>query len=136
MKYLVIILLFGLFACNSENNDDSDSLDNSQDTEQLIIEEGNSYTEYYPGKKQVKIEGNFDDETKRHGIWKFYSEQGVTISITDYNHGLRTGVSMVYFSNGKLNYKGEYTDDKPSGIWKMYDEKTGALTSEKNYDEE
>ena len=134
MKYLVFILLFGLFACNSENQEDSVSAEKVE--EQLIVEEGNSYKEFYPGKKQLKIVGEFDNDKKRHGVWKFFTEQGVTISITDYDHGKRSGVSMVYFANGKLNYKGEYADDKPVGIWKMYDEKTGALKTEKNYDEE
>ena len=133
MKYLVFILLFGLFACNSENYKSTDSIET--EVEELIVNDGNSFKEYYPGKKQLKMDGNFDDDKKRHGIWRFYSEDGVTISITDYQHGIRSGVSMVYFANGKLNYKGEYLEDKPVGIWKMYDEKTGALKSEKNYDE-
>lgn len=136
MKYLVVILLFGLFACNSENSDDSELIENTQEVEQLIVEEGNSFKEYYPGKKQLKMEGVFDSDKKRHGIWKFYTEEGVAISITEFQHGLRSGLSMVYFPTGKLNYKGEYRDDKPIGTWQIYDAKTGKLKSEKNYDEQ
>lgn len=132
MKYLVIILVFGLFACNSESVETTESVD---EVEQLIEDDGKSFKEYYPGKKQVKMEGDFDADKNRHGIWRFYTEQGVTISITEYSHGLRNGVSMVYFANGRLNYQGEYLNDKPVGIWKIYDEKTGKLKSEKNYDE-
>lgn len=133
MKYLVFILLFGLFACNSETEETVNTVE--PEIEELIVNEGNSFKEYYPGKKQLKMEGVFDEDKKRHGIWKFYTEEGVTISITEFQHGLRSGLSMVYFPTGKLSYKGEYLDDKPTGIWQIYDAKTGKIKSEKNYDE-
>ncbi len=134
MKYLAFILLFGLIACNSNN--EIEAIPAETAPEELVVTDGNSFKEYYPGKKQLKMEGSFDDDKNRHGIWKFYAENGVLISITEYQKGIRSGLSMVYFANGKLNYKGEYENDKPVGIWKMYDEKTGKLTTEKNYDQQ
>ena len=132
MKYLVFILSLTLFACSSE---EKEKVKTGIETEEDLVErDGNFFKEYYPGKKQLKMEGQFDENEQRHGFWKYYSEGGITISITEYSHGVRSGVSLVYFANGKLNYEGQYKNDKPVGVWKTYDEKTGKLKSEKNYD--
>lgn len=132
MKYLVFILSLTLFACSSE---EKEKVKTAIETEEDLVErDGNFFKEYYPGKKQLKMEGQFDENEQRHGFWKYYSEGGITISITEYSHGVRSGVSLVYFANGKLNYEGQYKNDKPVGVWKTYDEKTGKLKSKKNYD--
>lgn len=133
IKYIVAIALLGLFACSSEEKKETEESLKTEKPEDLIVRDGNHFTEFYPGKKVVKMEGYFDDEEQRHGIWKWHTESGITISITEYVHGKRNGLSLVYFANGRLNYRGDYKDDKPVGIWKTYSEKTGKLVTEKDY---
>jgi len=133
IKYSVAILLLAVVSCSSETKKETKEPSKIENREDLIVREGNHYTEYYPGKKVVKMEGSFDENNQRHGIWKWHTESGVTVSITEYMHGKRNGLSLVYFANGRLNYKGEYRDDKPIGIWKTYNEKTGKLSAEKDY---
>jgi len=135
MKHLSFFLFFLLVACGTETEGENFSK-KIESPEDLIVRKGNRFTEFYPGKKKVKMEGNFDDAEQRHGIWKYYTEAGITISIAEYNHGKKNGISMVYFANGSLNYEGQYDNDKAVGVWKMYDEKTGKLTSETNHDSE
>lgn len=130
MKYLSFFLIFLLVACGSEEENTKPKVESPED---LIVRNGNHFTEYYPGKKKVKMEGNFDDNEQRHGIWKYHTDAGITVSISEYDHGKRNGISMVYFANGSLNYEGQYENDKPVGLWKFYDEKTGKVKNEIDY---
>ncbi len=99
--------------------------------ENLVEMKDGMYIEWYPGKKQVKFKGPQDENKKRHGIWKFYSETGNELSYTVYEHGLKTGHTIVKYPNGTIHYTGEYRDDKAVGVWKIYDP-NGKLKSEVN----
>ncbi len=99
--------------------------------ENLVEMKDGMYIEWYPGKKQVKFKGPQDENKKRHGIWKFYSETGNELSYTIYEHGLKTGHTIVKYPNGTIHYTGEYRDDKAVGVWKIYDP-NGKLKSEVN----
>jgi antitoxin component YwqK of YwqJK toxin-antitoxin module len=99
--------------------------------ENLVEMKDGMYIEWYPGKKQVKFKGPQDENKKRHGIWKFYSETGNELSYTVYEHGLKTGHTIVKYPNGTIHYTGEYRDDKAVGVWKIYDP-NGKLKSKVN----
>ena len=92
----------------------------------------NIFTEYYPGKKAIKFRGEQDEEGRRNGVWLYYSENGEELSMTNYEHGIKEGHTMVKYPNGAIHYTGEYTNDQPSGVWKTYDA-MGKLTSTKDY---
>lgn len=134
MKYLLFFgLLFGLIACT----DDSDETVTSQKSAaeqkaELVSIENGTFTEYYPGKKQIKFQGPQDKEGRRHGIWYYYSQNGLQLSMTEYRHGLKNGISIVKYDNGVLHYTGEYQNDKKVGVWKTYNE-SGKLVDEKDY---
>ena len=99
----------------------------------LVAEEDNGrYIEWYPGHKQIKISGRNDKDGNRTGIWKYFSEQGVELSITVYNAGAKDGHTVVKYPNGAVHYSGEYLDDEAIGEWKFYNEE-GQLTETKNY---
>lgn len=139
-NFLVIALIALLVSC-SETEEKDKKLEEPQETESPIeIEEDlieikdNIFTEYYPGKKTIKIRGEQDKNGFRHGIWLFYSEQGVELSMTNYEHGIKEGHSIVKYSNGSIHYTGKYHNDKPVGIWKTYDI-SGKLVSTKDYDQ-
>jgi antitoxin component YwqK of YwqJK toxin-antitoxin module len=101
--------------------------------EDLVEIKDNIYTEFYPGKKAIKFRGEQDEKGLRNGVWLFYSEKGEELSMTNYEHGIKEGHSMVKYPNGAIHYIGEYKNDKPVGIWKTYDA-TGKLSSTKDYD--
>lgn len=129
MKQIVIFTLMALIvACSSEEKKVKKDL-----KEEILVEVVDGmYTEWYPGKKQIKYRGGQDDVQRRHGVWTFFSENGNELSVTMYDHGLREGFTVVKYPNGALHYRGEYRKDKTVGLWTTYDEK-GKLISEKDF---
>ena len=90
------------------------------------------FTEWYPGKKQIKFQGGQDELGNRDGKWTFYAENGTELSFTLYDHGKKEGFSLVKYPNGRIHYRGEYQNDEMIGLWSTYDEK-GNLITEKEY---
>lgn len=132
MKYLIFTLcLMGLMACQSEET--KTDVPAQEEAESLITIDGDLFIEYYPGKEQIKMTGRMDEEGERHGVWKYFTEQGRELSVTDYIHGKKNGFSVVYFPNGMPHYRGEYKNDKPVGLWTIYDEQTGKVKTEQEY---
>lgn len=101
-------------------------------SENLIEVKHGVYSEWYPGKKQLKFHGSVDKKGNRDGKWVFYAENGNEQSITVYNKGIREGFSLVKYPNGAMHYRGEYRNDKMVGVWTTYDEK-GKVINEKDY---
>jgi antitoxin component YwqK of YwqJK toxin-antitoxin module len=129
-KILLTFLLICLtVACGEEEKSEKEVAPVKE--ENLVEMKNGMYIEWYPGKKQIKFKGPQDLNKKRHGIWKFYSETGNELSYTVYEHGLKTGYTIVKYPNGSIHYTGEYKDDKAVGIWKIYDP-NGKLKSEVN----
>jgi antitoxin component YwqK of YwqJK toxin-antitoxin module len=105
------------------------------ETKDDLIEVKNGiYTEYHPGtdQKGVKFRGPQDEDKERHGIWYYYNTSGVQVSMTEYNHGIKNGVTMVKYDTGVIRYTGEYKENEQIGIWKTYDS-TGVLLHEKDF---
>ena len=141
-------LLIGFTSCKSEDTvetKDTDQVETTQvatenseniknERKELIEVQENIFREYYPGKRKVKFEGPQDAEGKRHGKWQYYSEDGVELSMTMYDHGDKHGFSIVKYPNGNLHYHGEYRHNELVGVWKTYSIE-GELTNEINYDE-
>ena len=121
------MLAFTIVACTSEN-----TVKKTVTSEQLIEVKNGVYSEWYPGKKQLKFHGAVDKKGNRNGKWVFYSEQGTELSIMIYTVGKRDGFSIVKYPNGALHYRGEYRNDEMVGVWTTYDEK-GKIISEKDY---
>ena len=99
--------------------------------ENLIETVEGVYSEYYPGKKQVKITGPVDDKNQRNGRWELYNENGRQMGFTMYVHGKKHGHSFSSYPNGMPQYHGEFWQDSCIGVWKSYDLK-GKVT-EKDY---
>lgn len=92
------------------------------------------HVEYFPGTKKLKIEGPKDENNERHGMWKSYNPAGVLVSMTEFKHGKKNGITLVNYDSGKTRYTGEHINDVKSGIWKFYNP-DGTLAQEKNYNE-
>jgi antitoxin component YwqK of YwqJK toxin-antitoxin module len=130
----IIILLLSLFIFNAcadkkTKSNKSTTKNLTSKTENLVEIKNGMYTEWYPGKKSIKFKGPQDNNKKRHGIWRFFSENGTELSSTIYIHGKKNGHTVVKYPNGTIHYTGEYLDDKPVGIWRIYDI-NGKLTAE------
>jgi antitoxin component YwqK of YwqJK toxin-antitoxin module len=130
MKYLLFIFI-GLLVCTSCSTEETETIV-KQEEEQLVEIKDNIYTEWYPGKKQIKYRGGQDDKNQRHGKWSFYSETGLELSVTMYQYGKKEGFTVVKYPNGALHYRGEYLNDEMVGVWTTYDEK-GVVANEKDY---
>lgn len=129
----ILVLLLLISASCGQNEAPQRPEQPKQEFRPLIVEEENGkYTEWYPGHKQMKISGRKNAKGERAGIWRFYSEQGVELSVTVYTDGLKDGHIIVKHPNGALHYTGEYINDEPVGEWKFYNEK-GELIETKLY---
>ena len=130
MKKIVYLLatLFLISAC--ENN--LEKKNEKIPKEKLVEVKDGVFTEWYPGKKQIKFQGGQDELGNRDGKWTFYAENGIELSFTLYDHGKKEGFSLVKYTNGRIHYRGEYQNDEMIGLWSTYDEK-GNLITEKEY---
>lgn len=134
--FIFTVLL--IFSCSEKKKETDENLSAEQfeAEEQLIMEDENGrFTEWYPGREQIKMKGTKDENGRKVGIWKFYTEKGVELTITEYKNGKKDGITIVRHPNGAVYYKGEYVMDEPVGVWKFYDEQ-GQLVERKFYDEE
>ena len=135
MKQFIFISILSLFvSCSNEDKVlETEKREPTNVTKETLREvKDGVYTEYYPGKKEVKIRGYKNAQDKREGKWVYYSKKGEELSITYFKNGLREGHTIVKRPNGSLNFVGEYREDKMIGIWKFYDEK-GNVKREKDY---
>lgn len=130
MKYLSIIFVFTVLLFSCGNEPEKKAKNTPSETPET---RKNYHVEYYPGTKQLKIEGATNDEKQRNGMWKSYNPVGGLISMTAFKDGKKHGVIIVNYDSGIVRYTGEYTEDNPSGVWKFYNE-DGTLAKEENYD--
>lgn len=124
--FQILICIF-LVACSTDQSSKKPT-----DQQQLIEVKQGVYSEWYPGRKQLKFHGSIDEKGNRDGKWVFYSPEGKELSTSVYNHGKREGFSVVKYPNGAVHYRGEYRNDTMVGIWTTFDEK-GRVINEKNY---
>lgn len=135
MKYLFIVVLALLFvSCSEEQVKEKKESIKIETKEDLIKVKNGIYTEYHPGTQQkgIKFRGPQDKNNERHGIWYYYNTYGIQVSMTEYNHGIKNGVTMVKYDTGIIRYTGEYSDNEQIGVWKTYDS-TGVLLHEKDF---
>ena len=123
-----LLLLIIATSCTNETEETK----KAPEIENLIEYKDGIYTEYYPGKKKVKIKGAQDDNKVRDGKWVLLSPSGEEMSVTFFENGKREGHSFVKHPTGAMNYYGEYLHDVQIGIWKFYDEK-GNFIKEENH---
>jgi len=145
MKNIMILFLAAFFitACSGGSNQDPDqstadstSTEDPKMTSDLNLTDSiptihSDYEEFYKSGS-LKIEGNFDDNEARNGLWVSYYEDGIKWSESFYVHGKKEGHSITFFPNGKVRYVGEYKDDVKTGLWRFYNE-SGELEKEETF---
>ena len=127
---LSILFFFVLTGCG--NGEETDETNEIRKKEVLVEVKDGIYTEWYPGKKHIKFKGGMTKEKKRSGRWVFYAENGLELSTTMYENGIREGFTIVKYPNGGIHYRGEYKNDITVGVWTTYDEK-GNVSDEKDF---
>ena len=91
------------------------------DKTELVEVKNEIFTEYYDKeKKSVKFRGPQDKDGKRHGKWLYFSETGIELTMTMYEHGIQHGHIIKKYPNGNLHYSGEFQNGKPVGVWKSH----------------
>lgn len=125
--FIQILICIVLVACSTDKAPKKPTA-----SEQLIEVKHGLYSEWYPGKKQLKFKGSIDEKGNRDGKWVFFSPEGNELSTSVYDHGKREGFSVVKYPNGAVHYRGEYRNDVMVGIWTTFDEK-GKVLNEKDY---
>ena len=131
MKFTFLTFFFLLIAFSCTDKKVEDTTEKAK-TEKLTEIKNGRFTEWYPGKKQIKFQGMLTKKGDRNGKWSFFSQTGNELSITVYENGKREGFTIVKYPNGAIHYTGEYRNDKTVGVWKTYDEK-GKLVTEKDF---
>ncbi|MFA5574473.1 MAG: hypothetical protein WC994_05400 [Brumimicrobium sp.] len=137
MNRFLILSFFSVFffilSCESEDVKERPIIETKKPLP-LIQQTGDGrYTEWYPGHNQIKMQGRINQNGERTGIWKYYSEQGVELSVTVYTNGEKDGHIVVKRPTGVLHYTGEYVMGKEVGEWRFYNEQ-GELVETKIYE--
>ena len=88
-------------------------------------------TYFFPGEKKY-IEGKYDEQELRNGVWTSWFENGNKNSEGKYVNGKEDGNYRVWHSNGQLFYKGQYDMGRKTGVWVFYDS-LGVKIKEENY---
>ncbi len=133
MKNIVILFwsLLLLVSCNDTPQPEQKK-DVAPKKENLVDVRDGVFTEWYPGRKQIKFQGPQDEKMERHGKWSYYAPDGTELSFTIYEHGKKEGFTIVKHPNGRVHYRGEYKNDKPVGLWTTFDEQ-GKKVNEKDF---
>lgn len=113
---------------------------------------------YHPSGK-LAVEGQFDEQDRPHGPWKYFDQEGQLQRAGHFEHGLRTGEWLryhyrtgkrisrhlfvdgkaegpyvAYFSDGQtVSAQGQYRQGQRSGDWVIYQAK-GVLHQTVSYD--
>ena len=144
MRYLLILFISSLLiGCSAQEEDgpvietnfDNDTItEEKQEPVQEIIEivPGGAHQEYHPNG-QLKIDGQYDKNSQRTGLWISYYENGEKWSESYYVEGVQDGHSLTFFPNGQVRFVGEYKAGERIGEWRFYDE-SGELVKTENFD--
>ena len=108
MKHILFLLTSLTLLISCSDDETKPEVSKEPEIEELVEIKDGKFTEYYPGKKQIKFQGMQDDERQRNGKWSFYDEKGTEISTTFYDHGKKHGHSIVKYPSGAIHYYGEY----------------------------
>ena len=76
MSKILFFIGIAILTLNAFSTDGPDTSEQPKKEEVLYEIKDGKFTEWYPGKKQVKFEGNVDVKGDREGKWTFYSEKG------------------------------------------------------------
>ncbi len=148
MNHYILLLTLGLLISCSESGGQADEIvietnfddDTVPDDKPYVppdvieIVPGGDHKEYHPNGA-LKIEGQYDMNSVRRGLWISYYENGLKWSESYYVNGIQDGHSLTFYPNGKIRYVGEYRQGERIGEWRFYDD-AGNLTQTEDFSKE
>ncbi|QHI35873.1 Putative antitoxin YwqK [Kordia antarctica] len=87
---------------------------------------------FYNSYGRLTGEGNFAEDGKRIGNWKWYYETGDEKETAVYLNGELNGKNVMHYANGSMYIDGNYANGKLDGEYKFYNE-NGALIQKKYF---
>lgn len=100
MRYLLVIVGFFLFSCNTKTSS----------SEVLKKKQINGYL----------VKANFIDDTLINGIASFFKDDKLSIK-EHYKYGIRDGASVSFYSNGNIYDSSNYINGYKNGYYFVYD---------------
>ncbi|MDR1879265.1 MAG: hypothetical protein LBQ64_06855 [Bacteroidales bacterium] len=88
-------------------------------------------TYYFPDEKKY-IEGTYNNEQTKDGVWTSWYASGQKNSEQNYTNGKEHGEYNVWHPNGKSYIKGRYEHGTKTGVWSFYDT-SGKLLKETHF---
>ena len=138
MKNIIVLFSLFLMACVDKQEGitletQSNKIDTKTDQKKNEVPEikPGVYVEYHPNGG-VKMQGLYNDDLTRQGLWVAYYADGTKWSESYYTNGLKDGHSLTFYPNGKIRYIAEYKLDQKVGTWTFYDE-NGNISKEEKY---
>lgn len=110
-KFFFLIIVSLTFACNSNENTKQQTQPKTTEVEDYVLR--------YEKSGALKITGTLKNG-RREGIWTAWHENGEVESEVKYIDDLRHGPIRTWYDNGKLRYKGFYSNGEPIGEWIYY----------------
>ncbi len=99
------------------------------------IEKGDTFltheTLYWENGK-VRVEGGFDREGQKDGVWTAWYDNGIRWSEGNFKAGRAEGEYRAWHENGQVFYEGQMKDDERIGKWRFYSPE-GQLSKEIEY---
>jgi antitoxin component YwqK of YwqJK toxin-antitoxin module len=77
-------------------------------------------TRYYPNG-QKEIEGGYDKEGKKTGLWTSWYPSGKVSKEENYLADKKNGRQRDFYESGKPNFESNYKNNIPDGDWIFYD---------------
>ncbi|AFC25809.1 toxin-antitoxin system YwqK family antitoxin [Saprospira grandis] len=68
--------------------------------------------------------GPYDQEGKKHGLWKWWRPDASLVCEANYDHGVLHGPLKRYHNDGKVSRAGEYAQGKAQGVHHFYRNKS------------
>ncbi|MCW3073800.1 MAG: phophatidylinositol-4-phosphate 5-kinase [Flaviaesturariibacter sp.] len=93
------------------------------DTDNTIIGKGRTNAkndpvgtwEYYFDNGNLKARGDYSEESKKQGLWKFQYANGKQSGIENWQNDVQHGEDIIYFLNGNTMVKTLFTEGKRNG---------------------
>lgn len=87
---------------------------------------------HYYSNGVKEIEGEYNENAKKHGKWTYWHEGGQIWIEENYKDGVKNGTYTEWYKSGKKNFQGKYKNGLASGKWTFWDEHGKKIYS-KNY---
>ncbi len=96
------------------------------------VELGNDGYETYQGYAVKDDNAPSGKKTIKHGQYKRFNNANDMVELTVYKHGVRHGLSTLYYEDLRLKFEGLYQDGSPNGLHQTYRE-NGKLVVQHHY---